>query len=237
MLQGMLSHYALFTTNTVVLAIALVACGGAGKLPEPPQPTPRLLTGTAQGWTGQNALIEVNTNNLENSTEQHFLAKGTMDRNGAFKVTLPVGDAVMKALYPAGLFNSCRKGQTGVVEVAPNTLEITLAGTLLVFPFTNTDDNSSAPGGLHYLSEEVDTFTVVDRLYASTDGSIKGTCTYSGAALTEIRTFDLTLMAGWNDVVFSRISSPGRVVEITRTGAVPANVRWEYIVFPELLSQ
>lgn len=199
----------------------ITGCSRVGETPASPTPTPQLLRSKAQGWTGENAAIRAL--GYDEGDGKLFLAEGSIAADGAFEVILPVLGATSEALHSPRRFFSCNGGQKGRVTTLPSALEVALLAGPDVFMVAGNPEGELFRTGL-----ERNTYIRAEKLYASVSGTVRGTCTYSGAALTETVTFDLALNAGWNDIVRSSTFSPGRSVDLTRTGNVPKSIDWTY---------
>ncbi len=185
--------------------LALGACAGT---PEPARPAPRLLSGTAQEWTGGTAVIKAVATNRQNN---YLVALGSMRSTGDFAVTLPTSVEARDSSAPF----ACQENETGKLEVSPSTLRVSLIEALPVAP---TEKNGEPEiGELNFANRDQASgynVTRVVQAYTPVAGTVKGTCRidYRSAAdgsdfSTETFSFDLTLAVGWNDVVRTNTSS------------------------------
>lgn len=165
-----------------------------------------------------------------NNSEDLFapIAEAPIDAAGTFSLTLP---ATLDPQHDAiGLFYShdCPRG-TGSFEVSPNPVQFAWIFDLRV---RQGDDE---PGALYRVIDETATSVVLaHKVYVVADTTIKGSCANEveledGSVVTDTVTTDITLKAGWNDVIYTRtLNDDGSIAEEDTIGEVPSEAVWLY---------
>jgi hypothetical protein len=188
------------------------------------------LSGTVENWTGQ-----VVTLRAETWSFRETLAEATIGSDGSFTLTLPgqvVGDITVESdtFCEAFLDNP---EVISTVEVTPGPLDLAEIYELSVY--ASEDSDASYLGALSYEGLFEDSSFVVSQLYASSDATIAGSCTYTleddeGLQETYVDTFNLDLSAGWNEVVYEFFNSEGSETVSTTisTGDIPGAASWQY---------
>lgn len=182
------------------------------------------VSGTAQGWTGGTAALRAIGTNRE---DDYLVGYGTIASNGRFTLELPELPNVPDSFGPL----TCEVGETGELEITPSTLRVSLVRSFGVTEKHSLDDLEL--GEVIYIrgdSAGNEDFTLNMYAYASTTGTVKGTCVFVDK--TSTHTFDLTLAAGWNHVVVTFTNLTTDFVATYRTAAPPADLSWTYNEFP-----
>ncbi len=215
----------------VVLAVALAACTTATQPPSSKQ-----LTGEARAWTGGDAVLKATASDRNTS---YLVSSGTIDATGNFSVTLPASVEAPDSLAPL----ACQESEKGTLEVSPSTLNVSLLETLVVAP--TAKDGEPETGELSYADRNLasgDALTRVAWAYAPVAGTVTGACRidYRNASddavfSTETFTFDLTLAAGWNELVVELSTPSNGDLEVTyETRIPPTGLSWRYRAYPPL---
>jgi len=227
--------YALYAAGLLTLAFSLIACGGGSSgdpTPTPPDPTPpsssgKEVNGTVENWIGQAATL---TAELANTVaDSAVLAETPIGTDGSFSLTLPGGEGVAEHLGPLQ-GTSCEDGGTGMVEVTPSTLEVASISYKAYVPAVS---DASLLGEVFQAVRSEGSSTIIYQMYATSNGTIKGSCVYTyedenGAATTFTDTYDMNLVAGWNNFLYTFTENGST----SSTGDVPATARWEYMEGP-----
>lgn len=229
----------LFTT-----AALLTACGGPGA-PDRPQPVvdrsqePKVLSGTVADWTGEDAVVRAETYNAEG--DYVILAKSPVAADGSFSLSLPGAEGLGKALVTVTEQDlSCEtNGEQGTVVMTPERV----AGTIIeltVHPASLPDSNHEDYLGSLHLEEWEFTEGIKEVLavYVTEDVTVRGSCTdmYSyedpelgkEVEVTDTTTYDLNLVAGWNDVVATYEDDENSYNVMYATGPLPKDLAWHF---------
>ena len=239
-------HYKAFVSG--LFSLLLAACS-SGRVDGPGAETllTKEVSGTVQGWTKGRANVRAITGSYGKVYRDVSLAGGVLGADGNFTLKLPPEDEIPREVfYSAKSLFSCIKsvpgsfeGETGSVEVVPADLDYVYLQAFGVFL---PDSDASYGGVLEYGSYDTETSTetsrTVEYLYATADGTVKGRCTtsagdYEGGYDTS-NSYDLTLKKGWNEVIFTNVTSPGNVTFSRQTGSLPEGFVWRYLDYSDL---
>lgn len=188
------------------------------------------LSGTVDNWIGQAANIRAETWHF-----QETLSEAPISSDGSFSLILP-GQVFGDLSVESG--NFCEEfldlpGVTSTVEVTPGPLDLAEVYELSVY--TTEDSDASYLGALSYEGLLEESSFVVSQLYASSDATVTGSCTYTleddeGSMETFVDTFDLDLSAGWNEVVYEFADSEddSAISTTISTGDIPGAASWQY---------
>lgn len=208
---------------------------------EPPAPQGKELSGTAEGWTGQDAVMRAETYG-ENGEDYIVVATSPVAEDGSFNLSLPGEEGISAALVP--VTGDCEPGE-GTLEVTPDQFDLATI-SLWAYPADAPETSGEDFLGLFSYSSE-DGAVQVEQFYASSDASIQGNCTRTGTYedpetgelvdYTDFITYDLDLVAGWNDVVLTFEDTSDTTLNLNvSTGDVPEGLTWQYfedIIFDE----
>jgi hypothetical protein len=197
---------------SLILALSLAACGRNTTLPTPITPIPREISGTAEGWTGGEAVVRA----VDVFNPEVPFTEGTISADGSFSLTLPVeGEELAAALGTLDKDFFCPDQSGGSpVRITPESFEGVFVGNYFYVY------NSASGERLGVIYAERTPENAFNNFYASTDATVKGSC---GATGNEIR-FDLDFKAGWN-AIFS--TEDGSVLSVS-TRPFPTEVTWTY---------
>lgn len=211
-----------YSIGVSLLAFTLVSCGGTGG-PEPETPSANELGGVAQNWIGEVATLKVEVSTAtEEPNDSSVLEEATVSSSGSFTITLPSAATMAPLLAPFETVPCEIVGGTGTVRASPSPLQI---GPLLNLNVYLAGSEDSLPDG--YLSREkslASSRVFVDQLYSATGGTIQGSCTFEHGATETTETYDMTLTAGWNEVVIEFTAFAATVV----TKRPPEGIDWQY---------
>lgn len=200
----------------LMLVLLLSACGRNTTPPAPTTPTPREISGTAEGWPGGEAVVRAET------TEFSIIAEGTISADGSFSLTLPVeGAELANALTTADGDSFCSSPDSvSTIEIAPGPFKtVFIANYFYVYDSTGSEL-------LGYLSTESTPQDSFNNAYASSNVTVKGDCVTTYGNESSTLRFDLDYKAGWN-AIFSTES--GAVLSVS-TRQFPAGTgRWTYV--------
>ncbi len=182
------------------------------------------ISGNAQSWTGGEAVLRAVGTNQE---LDYFVSFGHIADNGDFSIELPKTPNVPDSFGPL----KCEANDTGKIVLTPSTLRVTLIRS---FGVSETQDSGSPVfGEVENVSGDPTgngAATLGTYAYASSAGSVKGTC--PSIYGNPMYTFDLSLEAGWNHVILS-FTDPSKDFTATyRTAPLPENLSWVYNEFP-----
>lgn len=206
-----------------LVAGLLAACNTETVTPGTSSVVDLQIRGTAQGWTGGTAALRATGTNRE---DDYLVGYGTLAPDGSFTLKLPELPNVPDSFGPL----TCEVGETGELEVTPSTLKVSLVRSFGVTEKRSLDDLEL--GEVSYMEGNPagnEDFTLGTYAYASTTGTVKGTCVFVDK--TSTHTFDLTLAAGWNHVAVSFTNPTTDFVATYRTAAPPADLSWTYNEF------
>lgn len=225
------SHCGLIA-SAAMLVVALSACGRAVTPLEDTQ-IAKQLEGEAQSWTGSKAVVRAVATNRQDT---YLVTLGSIDSTGNFSVTLPASVEVSDSLAPL----ACQEFETGSLEVTPSTLKVSFVETLTVAP--TAKEGEPEIGELTYADRDQASrgdVTRVIQAYAPEAGTVRGTCQIKhrdaadGSVFsTETFSFDLTVAAGWNDVVRTSTLSDKDFLWAYETRTPPLGLSWHYWEYP-----
>lgn len=225
-------RHTLYGAGMFVL-LTLTACGGTRNNPgtTPLAIEPKVLSGTVENWIGEEASLRA-----ESYTPGITVAEAPLNADGSFRLVLPAGDEMAGFLhpFPSDGYSCEGRGATGTVEITPAPLKLAEIYRLIVS--ASPDDAAPELGSLYYQGAMADADISVSQMYTATAGSIRGRCTETfetdeGKVLTRTDTYEIELVAGWNEVVYvDRYSEDGRyrVSTVASTREVPTTTSWEY---------
>lgn len=234
-----------YLVSVLALTSVLTACGGPGGADElvpvsDLSQEPKVLSGTAGGWTGEDAVVRAETYNADG--DPVILAKSPVAADGSFSLSLPGAEGVGDALIIVTEQDlSCEeRGERGTVAMTPSRLEATMV-ELNVYPSPLPDGNSEDDLGSFSFEnfwEPTEVIKEVLAVYVTEDVTIRGSCTFtyshddSGTGkeveVTDTTTFDLDLVAGWNDVLATSEDDADSWTTTYSTGAIPEGFTWRY---------
>ncbi len=238
-----LAHRSWFISGFFALLLTACAAGNTDGLDGTKPPT-KVVSGTVQAWTEGKATVRAVASDYGEVYRDVPLAKGNLEADGRFSLTLPPADDIPdNVVYPAKFLFSCIKGisggyegETGSVEVVPANLGYVYLEAFAVFlPGTY----ANREGDLYYRGDgaETDATYNVLYLYATADGTVKGRCTTSAGdnedGYDTSDSYDLTLKAGWNEVVATNTSSLRSVTSSLQTGPLPQGLTWQYLDYSD----
>lgn len=240
---GALAHCSWFVSGSFALLLTACAAGNTGGLDET-KPLTKVVSGTVQAWTEGKATVRAVAGDYGEVYRDVLLAEGSLETNGSFSLTLPPADEIPdNVFYPAKSLFSCiqgipggYEGETGSVEVVPADLGYVYLAAFAVF-LPGTDANRE--GDLYYRGDgaETDTTHNVVYLYATANGTVKGRCTTSAGdnedGYDTSDSYDLTLKAGWNEIIQTDTSSPRSVTSSLQTGPLPEGLTWHYLDYSD----
>jgi len=194
---------------------------------QPSGTTGKELSGTVENWIGQAATLKAE---LADTVDSAVLAEAPMGADGSFSLTLPGEEQVADYLGPMPGTSCEEDGGTGTVVVTPSTLEV---ASVSYAAYDSADSNASLLGEVFHAVRSEGSSTIVYQLYAASSGTVTGSCISTfedenGVEATYTRTYDMNLVAGWNDVMFTFTENSAT----SSTGNVPATARWEYVEGP-----
>ncbi len=199
---------------------SLAACSTGTSSPGTSSVVDLKVSGTADSWTGGAAVLRAFGTNRK---DVEFVSQGSIAANGDFTLELPEPLSLPDLFGPL----TCEVGETGELEVTPSTMRVSLVRSFRVTETPDLDD--SGMGEVVYIKGDQagsDGFTLGIYAYASTPGTVKGTCVFVDK--TSTHTFDLTLAAGWNHIVVTFTDPTTNFVATYRTATLPADLRWTY---------
>lgn len=224
-------------------ALFLAACDAEEGSVTPEPSGTKTLSGAAADWTEQATSVRADgfVRNLDAAGTYVGIAEGTINPSGEFSLTLPGPEGVEAALYTVESENFCalfseNGDATGMVTVSPGRVSVAEVGALPVYP----SSESGSDEFLGVISYEGGG-SQVHQMYSSAAATIQGSCTTvagggdsSGGAGLETTTdiFDLNLVAGWNDVIYTTTDlGEGAISTSIATGDIPEEVSWRYFDF------
>lgn len=182
-----------------------------------PSPTgPRTLTGVVtEGWSGQSASLRLEAVTFSDAI---VLTEAPIGADGSFTVTLPDPQELADRLTPVEADALCALYEPDPAtppEVTPASLEALYAEARV---YSSTAAEAEPVGVLGYQADTAAGLASVVQVYAASAGTVEGSC--GDGALT----FDLELVAGWNEVLHTE---SGGDTTLT-AGSLPGGLRWRY---------
>lgn len=240
----MMKRFNVHPVNVVALAALLTACGG---LKGADGPTPaanqkqeaKVLTGTVEDWAGDDVVVRAEAYNDEG--EPVILAKSPVAADGSFSLTLPGAKGLGKALVTVTEQDlSCEaNGEQGTVVMTPKRVAGTLV-ELTVYPSSLPDSNHEDNLGSFYLEdwEYTEGIKTVLAVYVAEDVTVRGSCTVTYSyeddelgkevEVTDTTTYNLNLVAGWNDVIATYEDDEDTPSTTYATGPLPQDLAWYF---------
>ncbi len=226
-----------FVGGFFALSLLTACAGSSADSLDGTEPPTKVVSGAVQGWTEGRTTVRAVAGDYGEVYRDVPLAEGSLEADGSFSLTLPPADEIpAEVVYPATSLFSCTEGETGSVEVVPADLGYAYLEAFAVF-LPDTDTNRE--GDIYYSADGAETNTVQDvvYLYATTDGTVKGRCTTSAGdnedGYDTSNSYDLTLKAGWNEVIATDTGSPRRVTSSLQTGPLPQGLTWQYLDYSD----
>ena len=196
-----------------IVALGLSACGVSGTSGE----AARTFSGQAKDYGGPAGTLEA-TDDFTDAT----LGTGSIRADGSFSLELDQ-DVPETSLQPIALFLAC----AGATISDPGA-NVSILGVLDVVSGEQTGYLALTDSAM---TAQRGSGSLVGRLYADRDVSVRGECTSDGTGLTPDVDFNLNLKRGWN--VFAAItrSDPNAAAGVagTLTSDIPSGVQWYYV--------
>lgn len=225
------------------LVLILSACGGPGAADRPvpvvdQSQKPKVLSGTVEGWAGEDAVVRAETYNAED--EYVVLAQSEVAADGSFSLSLPGAEGVADILFTLTeqdfLCETDQGTATGTFEMTPSSLEVT-AVELTVYSSSLPDSNNEDYLGFFHLGNAEQTVEVV-QFYVKENASLRGSCTLierrgdpetgEKVEFTDTLTVNLNLVSGWNNVIFTTSETRNSATTGVSTSTIPEGLAWRY---------
>ena len=211
---------------SLMLVLSLAACSRKvtpppNNPPIPATPTPEVLSGTIEQWTGEAAVIRALSYNFE-TNESVVIAEGIINNDGSFSLTLPVDEGVADALFTVDNGNFCETNTTGsndirsTIKVTPSSIEFANTGLFVYKSASSSEDEIIGD----VLVTDNNYAIAINFNYAVSDVTIKGDCITTSST----DRYDLSFKAGWNKVM-AVFNSEGRSLS---TEPIPETISWSF---------
>lgn len=221
-----------------MLMSVLAACGGAPVSATAGEPGAKVLEGTAEGWTGEDAVVRAEA--YDEKDNHVVLAKSPVSADGSFGLSLPGAEGVAHALITLTkkdlMCGTDHGAAASSIEMTPSSLEVASVA-LSVYPSSLPDTNDEDYLGMLSFENPEGSVEVL-HVYAAAAATIRGKCTFTDrykdsetgeeVEHTDTIIVDLNLVAGWNEVVSMTEEGTASATTVLSTGAVPKGLSWRY---------